>query len=108
MKYLFWPFLRLFALVLLVVVTIFGVLRGLLRALSGANQIPPSTSGCLMQVLLMPIFLPIAFVYFVFARLYLEIMVIDVKLGFSKPEEVLRVVANVFPANADYWHKRLS
>jgi len=106
MKYLLWPFLRVAALVLLVLVSVFGFLRMVLRALTGANQIPPPTSGRLFQFLTLPIFLPILFIYLSSARLYLEIMVLDVKLGFAKPEEGLRVATQTFPEKHDYWYMR--
>ncbi len=106
MKYLLWPFLRVVALVLLVLVTVFGFLRAVLRALTGANQIPPPTSGCLLQFISSPIFSPILFIYLSSARLYLEIIVMDVKLGFAKPEEGLRVAAQTFPENYGYWYMR--
>lgn len=106
MKYLLWPFLRVAALVLLVLVTVFGFLRAVLRVLTGANQIPPPTSGCLFQFLTLPIFLPILFIYLSSARLYLEIMILDVKLGFAKPEEGLRVAAQAFPEKYGYWYMR--
>ena len=106
MKYILWPFLRVVALVLLVVLTVSGFLRVALRALTGANQVPPPTFGCLVQFLTLPIFVPIMLIYFTSARLYLEIMVLDVKLGFAKPEEGLRVAAQTFPENYDYWHAR--
>lgn len=106
MKYLLWPLLRVAALVLLVLVTVFGFLRAVLRGLTGANQIPPPTFGCLVQFLTLPIFVPIMLIYFVLARLYLEIMVLDVKFGFAKPEEGLRVAVHTFPEAYDYWHMR--
>ena len=106
MKYLLWPFLRLAALVLLVLVTVFGFLRAVLRALTGANQIPPPTFGCLLQFLTLPVFLLTMFIYLTSARLHLEIMVLDVKFGFAKPEEGLRVAVQTFPEAYDYWHMR--
>jgi len=108
MKYLLWPLLRVAALVLLVLVTVFGFLRAVLRELTGANQIPPPTFGCLLQFLTLPVFLPTMFIYLTSARLYLEIMVLDVKFGFAKPEEGLRVAARTFPENYDYWYMRFS
>lgn len=106
MKYLLWPFLRVAALVLLVILTVSGFLRAALRALTGANRVPPPTFGCLVQFLTLPIFVPIMLIYFTSARLYLEIMVLDVKLGFAKPEEGLRVAAQTFPENYGYWYAR--
>jgi len=107
MKYVLWPFLRVAALVLLVVVTIFGFLRTTLRKLTGADQTPPPTFGCLLQFLTLPIFAPIMLIYFISARLYLEIIVLDVKLGFAKPKEGLRVATQTFPESYGYWYMRL-
>jgi len=106
MKYILWPFLRVAALVLLLLLTVSGFLRFALRALTGANQIPPPTLGCLLQFVLLPVFLPIMVIYFTSSRLYLEIMVLDVKLGFAKPEEALRVVAQTAPEGYEHWHMR--
>ncbi len=106
MRYLLWPFLRLTTLVLLIIVTTTGFFRAVLRALTGANQIPPPTFGCLLQFVTLPIFVPIMLIYFTSARLYLEIMVLDVKFGFAKPEEGLRVAERTFPEKYDYWRAR--
>lgn len=106
MKYFLWPLLRVVALVLLVIVSYFGFLRAALRALTGANQIPPPPFGCLLQFLTLPIFVPIMLIYLASARLYLEIIALDVKLGFAKPEEGLRVAAQTFPENYGYWRTR--
>jgi len=106
MKYLLWPFLRVAALVLLVLVSVFGFFRVVLRALTGANQIPPSTFGCLVQFITLPMFMPISFIYLASARLYLEIMVLDVKFGFAKSEEGLRVAERTFPEKYGYWRAR--
>ena len=87
MKYLFWPFLRFAALALLVVLTVSGFLRTALRALTGANQIPPSRAGCWMQAITLPLFAPIAAIYHIAVTLYLWVIFFDVKLGFTSPEE---------------------
>jgi len=50
--------------------------------------------------------MPISFIYFASARFHLEIMVLDVKLGFAKPEEGLRVAAQTFPEKYGYWYMR--
>lgn len=106
MKYLLWPLVRVVALLLLTVLSISGFFRVALRALAGANQIPPSPLGLFLQSILSPVFLPIMVIYLISSRLYLEVMVVDVKLGFAKSEEGLRVAAQTFPGDYRYWYMR--
>ena len=91
MRYLLWLPLRVSALILLSIMTVFGFLRALLRGFTRADQTPPSTPGCLMQFILLPIYAPIAAIYLAAFALYRRIIALDVKFGFAKPEEVQRL-----------------
>jgi hypothetical protein len=97
MNYLLWPFLRATAVMLLVVLTVSGFLRAALRALTGANQIPPSQAGCWMQFITLPLFAPIVFIYYLAQTLYLWVIFFDVKLGFTSLEKGFDLAFRFYP-----------
>lgn len=103
MRYLLWPLLRAGALVLLPIITVFG---GLMSLLKGITPILSSCFllGCLLYLPLLPLVGLIAVIHYTASRLYLEIMFLDVKLGFAQPDEVLSVVKRTFPR--DEWDLR--
>lgn len=90
MRYILWLPLRVSALILLSIVTVFGFLRALLRGLTGADQVPPSTTSCLVQFILLPIYAPVAVIYLGAFALYHRIIALDVKFGFAKPDETIK------------------
>ena len=91
MRYLLWLPLRVVALILLPIITVFGFLRMLLRVIGGANQMSPSPAGCLVQFILLPVYLPVMVIYYVASILYLRIVALDVRFGFATPEEAQKL-----------------
>jgi hypothetical protein len=91
MRYVVWLPLRLVSVCLLAIVTVFGFLRAILREVTGANQVPPSCFGNLLQLVLLPIWGPIFIIYLLAWRLYQRTIDLDVKYGFAKRAEVERL-----------------
>lgn len=79
MRYLLWLPLRVGALILLLIMTVCGFLRMLLRGIGAC---------CVMGFILLPIYMLIVAIHSTAATLYFRICALDVKFGFAKPEEV--------------------
>lgn len=79
MRYLVWLPLRVGALILLLIMTVSGFLRMLLRGITGC---------CGMAFILLPIYMLIVAIHSTAATLYFRTRALDVKFGFAKPEEV--------------------
>jgi hypothetical protein len=116
MTYLLWPVVRVVALILLLLLTFSSFMRLLLRGIGGADQVPPSPLGCLIQFIMLPLFLPVILLYYASHRAYLETMVLDVKLGFASPDEAFDSAMQALQSSPlhlspsreqlFYWHKR--
>jgi hypothetical protein len=100
MRYLLWPLLRAASLLFGAIITVSAWLKAILRGVTGWS--------CLLQLILMPAFALTAMIYHTARRLYLEIAVLDVKLGFAQPEKGLRLAEQTFPGDPfGYWYRRL-
>jgi hypothetical protein len=70
MKYFLWPLLRAAAVVLLPVITVSGIVRAVLRGLTGADQVPPRPMFFLLQLIVLPLYIPAILIYFVAVAAY--------------------------------------
>jgi len=87
MRYLFWLPIRITSLVLQFILAIFGFLRLLLWAIQAPVRGLPLV-GLLIQLILLPTYLPIVFIYLATSKLYMRTVVaLDLKFGFATPDE---------------------
>lgn len=83
--FLFGILLRVSVLVLLPILVILALLRAVLRGFAGADQVPAPPSSCVLQLVVMPVYAPIAMSYLAVCRLFNAIMVRDAESGFGGP-----------------------
>lgn len=87
MRYLFWLPIRITALVLMAILTVSGFLGTLLQAIIAPVR-PLPILGLLIQLILLPIYAPIVFIYTATSKLYMRTVVaLDLKFGFATPDE---------------------
>jgi len=88
MRFLFWLPIRISSLVLQAILAVFGFLRLLLSAIGTLVGAVPIL-GLLIQLILLPIYAPVMFIYDAISKLYMRtIVALDLKLGFATPDEV--------------------
>lgn len=97
MKYFLWPLLRAAAVVLLPVITVSGIVRAVLRGLTGADQVPPRPMFFLLQLISLPLYIPTMLVYHVAVTAHLWIVYYDVKLGFASAEAGFALTSRFHP-----------
>ncbi len=87
MRYLFWLSIRITALVLQAILAVFGFLRLLLWAIQAPVRGLPLV-GLLIQLIMLPLYAPIVFIYLATSKLYMRtIVALDLKFGFATSDE---------------------